>query len=520
MVPRSSARGLGIAAALLAAGCDDASINVIDGTGIFSPSSIDFGIRELNVTHEEATILALPPGNETLQVIDVTFDPPSDAFAARLADAAGGGVLRGAVVVRGNPLPLKILFAPREAGSYDGSMTVVFQNNNGVQLPIKATGASGGDRGLVFRPAEVQFTATELERDRFATVLIENAKNRAVTLREVRMLNSGLVAGRDATPLFVTEKGSSSLLSRPMVPAGGSIEVDVHFKPSVTGTVSDGLLFIIEPSGSATLPVTGIGVPAGVLRCEPREIDFGPMVRGTVTDRSVVCTAEGGSYTLADADLSFATASLFTIANRPLSGVALGPGQSINVGVRFESRGLPLRHSGDLVLTSELGQATLVRLLGQVEPPPIADRDLSITADWDVAGTDLDLHLVRSGAMLFDLTNDCFYRNKFPDWGQPGNYDDNPHLDRDDTDAGPEEINLTLAREPSYEVYLHYYRGATVPSGQVTVRFDGVVAASPTMTLNRCGDLWHVGTVIFDAGGPRFTAAGAVTDARLLASCN
>jgi hypothetical protein len=75
------------------------------------------------------------------------------------------------------------------------------------------------------------------------------------------------------------------------------------------------------------------------------------------------------------------------------------------------------------------------------------------------AGVDLDLHFAHPFAIYgpdvdgdgapdpwFDVPFDCFWFNAHPNWGSlnPA-VDDNPGLDRDDTDgAGPENINLNL----------------------------------------------------------------------------
>jgi hypothetical protein len=93
-------------------------------------------------------------------------------------------------------------------------------------------------------------------------------------------------------------------------------------------------------------------------------------------------------------------------------------------------------------------------------------------------GTDLDLHVVHeySGGQdldgdgladgYFDEKWDCFWYNPFPEWGTVDpNLDDNPGLDRDDTDgAGPENMNLSVPEDGiTYKVGVHYWKDPKSP---------------------------------------------------------
>jgi hypothetical protein len=93
-------------------------------------------------------------------------------------------------------------------------------------------------------------------------------------------------------------------------------------------------------------------------------------------------------------------------------------------------------------------------------------------------GTDLDLHVVHeySGGQdldgdgladgYFDEKWDCFWYNPFPEWGTiDPNLDDNPGLDRDDTDgAGPENMNLSVPEDGiTYKVGVHYWKDPKSP---------------------------------------------------------
>lgn len=504
--------------ALAVAGCEGDQITIIPGEGIFAPSPLTFGERAIGATHEREVTLTMPGGGDTLQIVDVRFEPATDVYAARLAS---GGVLTRAVVVPGKPLAIRVLFAPREPGSYDGSMLVVFQDQRGVQLNLVATGADMSSEDLVIRPASVQFNNAEIGRDLVQVIEIQNNSNRVITISDVWLGNPPRPAREDQTDVFMTGEGGRMPFRGPVQP-GLSVRADVHFKPAATGPFSDSLV-LLHDTGQAPLPVSGTGVAVGSIRCEPRILDFGPLVRGQSRDLSFSCTAQGGGITLGDITLSGTSSPLFMVVNKPAPGLTLGGGQSTNVGVRFTADGLPKIAVADVVINSDLGPVDLVRVTGQVDPPPVEARDISVTANWDTLDTDVDLHMVRLGAQPFEPLNDCYYMRKNPDWGTEGMDIDDPYLDRDDVDGlGPEEINLTTAREGRYDIYGFFNRvpsAGTTTNVTVELKMRGNTVRTHVHHLASCGEMWHFGSIIYDVPGGRFQLVDTVQDMTVRADC-
>jgi hypothetical protein len=136
---------------------------------------------------------------------------------------------------------------------------------------------------------------------------------------------------------------------------------------------------------------------------------------------------------------------------------------------------------------------------------------LRVEMTWDTDGNDVDLHVHNSAAtMWFDAVNDCYFRNRRPEWDAVGPVD-NPALDTDDTNGrGPENIRVD---EPpttqTYSVGVHYWSGMA-PSN-VTVRvYCGDRLAAPAFVRSMQGgdgmtnDFWRVARV-------RFTSPTACT---------
>ena len=135
----------------------------------------------------------------------------------------------------------------------------------------------------------------------------------------------------------------------------------------------------------------------------------------------------------------------------------------------------------ELTVTDSSGTDSCVPAVAQVAV--ISNEAIHIELLWDtpndpdqsdegpVAGADLDLHFAHPFASGPDLDLDgspdkwfhdlfdCFWSNDHPNWGSlDPSIDDNPGLDRDDTDgAGPENVNLNQPENVCYEVGVHYW---------------------------------------------------------------
>lgn len=142
------------------------------------------------------------------------------------------------------------------------------------------------------------------------------------------------------------------------------------------------------------------------------------------------------------------------------------------------------------------------------------DKDESDTGPG--VGTDLDLHFAHQFAAGQDYDGDgkpdpwfagqydCFWFNcgngNTVEWGSyDPNMDDDPSLDRDDTDgAGPENLNLTLPEEGrTYAVGVHYYNdfGLGVSVATVRVYIYGTLQYEVTSSNLSKGDMWYVARV-------------------------
>ncbi|TVQ87397.1 MAG: hypothetical protein EA397_18960 [Deltaproteobacteria bacterium] len=117
---------------------------------------------------------------------------------------------------------------------------------------------------------------------------------------------------------------------------------------------------------------------------------------------------------------------------------------------------------------------------------------------------DLDLHLMRSGGVLYRRPGDCNYCNMNPNWGTASPLDD-PSLDTDEIYGyGPETITIEEPYGDEYTIAVKFYGESGSSSciwncepTRATVRLfmDGVETHSWTRTLNEAGEVWEVARV-------------------------
>jgi hypothetical protein len=132
------------------------------------------------------------------------------------------------------------------------------------------------------------------------------------------------------------------------------------------------------------------------------------------------------------------------------------------------------------------------------------------------AGSDLDLHFLHPWAAgpdldgdgqpdgYFDMPFDCFWFNAHPNWGSyDPSINDDPGLDRDDTDGGgPENVNLDIPENVTYRVGVHYWNDHGYGAAFATVRIYiyGLLVLEVADVMLVDSDMWEVCTIEWPYG--------------------
>ncbi|MFT7625551.1 MAG: hypothetical protein ACI9WU_004742 [Myxococcota bacterium] len=120
---------------------------------------------------------------------------------------------------------------------------------------------------------------------------------------------------------------------------------------------------------------------------------------------------------------------------------------------------------------------------------------LHIELSW-AEGGNLDLHLIREDADLFDPVLDAWTDNPNPDWDDVNDDGDDPELQRAMAEGPANEIlSMGLPKEDlTYRVAVHYNGDGAPAVVRVRVFVEGTLAYSKTDITLSPKDLWHVGS--------------------------
>lgn len=129
----------------------------------------------------------------------------------------------------------------------------------------------------------------------------------------------------------------------------------------------------------------------------------------------------------------------------------------------------------------------------------LSEDDLVITLAWTHPVTDLDLHLLDTGAELYS-SRDCFWDNRTPDFGIPGDTSDDPRFTKESLKGfGPEEIVFSKPSDGTYTVMVDFAKanGAPDPLTDAILRVYvyGKLEAEMRATLELPGQVWEVLTI-------------------------
>ena len=155
-----------------------------------------------------------------------------------------------------------------------------------------------------------------------------------------------------------------------------------------------------------------------------------------------------------------------------------------------------------VVVTSS--DAIHVELLWRT-PGDINESDTGGDQIYFSVGSDVDLHFLHPKAYgaYFDRAYDCYWNNPKPEWGvfSP---QDNPRLDRDDTDgAGPENLNVEKPEQNvRYQVGVHYWNDWGYGNAFTTVRvyIYGVLRDQWENVELRNDDMWDTHYIDWPSG--------------------
>jgi len=401
------------------------------------------------------------------------------------------------------------------------------------------TGAEGPD--IFISPLSIDFGKVEVSKAKAGMVIVNSTGTEPLVISSITEDDpSGVFsytctyhAASCAFPLEIAT-GEQAQLEAVYAPTGLGDHV---------GTLTLQTNVPVKPVVHVALSGTGEEecVTGPVIVCEPSTIPFGTVPRGEPATETHTCCNDGcADLRITGRELSsvLASSNEFTIAGPATA--TLEPDDSVDFELTFTPRRYNTSRAGYFYVLNDddatlngcnykPGQRCVQALISAAaaEADP-TDQDIHISATWSRSDSDVDLHLVRPGGSFIpaggDVSvacpssvngDDCHYSDPCPDWGNIGEYTDDPYLDVDNIDGGPgseEAINLDNAASGRYSVYTYLYPGTTGAGVtdvgvEVAVWVGGVQVEQYSVVLPSAQHYIEVCFIDWDAG----IGAGNVT---------
>ena len=458
-----------------------------------APERIDFGILEEG---ERRTMIAVVMNDGRADLDISAWRVTNDAFTLDFPAFVGDAQPR--LLQPGETVELAVSYSASSAAGVRGALEI--ESND----PKKSVTTIDLIANLALPCLEVEPSLD------FGLVPSEGSKTLPLTLTSCSELAETVVrldrTGLPRSPYFsVLDSGASAEI---VLQPGESHEVLVEFTPPSPGDYTDELTFIsnVDRGTEHVIELSGEGAPYTCPRAVIEAV--GP------NGQRVVADPDAQYLGLPLDNLSFSSARSYSPGGESIERVEWSlvrrPTDSgTNLGQRSDS----LENTLFLDLTGEYAVELNVwnsRGIQSCKPARLdlvatPDEDIHIQLVWDTPndpeqldslGTDVDLHLLRSGGIWNSSPWDCFWQNLEPDWGRRGDGSDDPSLDIDDVDGwGPENINLNNP-EPGldYHVGVHYFSDQGYGTSYATVRLylGGQLVDEQRRRRMTDQQFWHV----------------------------
>ena len=503
-----------------------------------SPSALDFGRVEANmevmlpltVTNVGTTTAYLSQlsinGSQDFRVELNGADPIADPSLLNDPDGDGTAGLSSTKNVVFN-----VYYNTPTEGPDAGSLAILTQDGNTQNVDLIANGespcinlvfpdsASTGNDRLEFGPSLIDF-------DNIQNVVVESCGGQILEIRDIRIEGSNYSLGAGLPPSFPQALPARDETNIP------SQSFEVIFNPTAE-EVYEGLL-IIESSDPTKevleIPILGLGSVNACPSAAVTQSDYEALPLDMITlDGSASVDADGPNgvpveyeWVVVQRPEGSTAQPVESFANplRPADG---GPQDDLSTPQAQFFVDLAGEYLIELYVRDNLGfeapSDTCPQPEATIRINSLPDEDIHVELTWTTAGdadetddngTDVDLHFLHPNAPSWEhYTYDCYYANKFPDWG-PSGPTGNPSLDIDDVNgAGPENINLNdpeFTPNLPYKVGVVYYSSGSVfgvgndygaSDATIRVYLFGQLEGEWTRTLNTTGNFWEVAGVIW-----------------------
>jgi len=497
------------------------------------PQEVDFGSVQVEQIGTES-ILIENSGTANLLITTIDFQGPS-VFSIEIDEVEYPiGVLdfsSAPLVIPGlQQKEIYVHFAPINSDPATASVKLISNASNtesgGEEVILK--GNNSGPK-IVVNPSLVNFGANPVGQLSVLPVQIQSTGTETLVINKIDIAEEGEAGSfsLDFSQVEGFEDGSKPSAEKPLIlEINRTAEIQVRFTPSVESAKDENNQLVPEKAlitiqnnsfdGAKEVEVTGTGFsgncPVAVIEIKEGEQVIPQTTLNLFGDQSFSPAGVINKWEWS-VDQPDGSQSLFLpSANFPNPTFeANAAGQYIFKLTVWDDNQTPSCVPDEAELVVIPDEAIHVELLWNTP------NDSDQTDHGPEAGADLDLHFMHPYAAgpdldgdgsadgWFDAPYDCFWFNPAPQWASWDlAIDDDPGLDRDDTDgAGPENLNLNIPEAgTTYKVGVHYWADNGFGSSYATVRVyiygDLVFEIADQKMVNH--DMWEVCTIDWPSG--------------------
>lgn len=324
---------------------------VLTGTGVAAPTlaanplALTFGGVQVGGSSTAINVVISNPGAASLAGLALTisgnFSLSGNTCGASLAAAASCNT--------------NVIFKPQSTGTLTGTLNVTSTSNDVAPVSVSLTGTGLGPGALVGTPSNVNFGGL--------TVGFTSGVQSATILNTGTVTASGLqfhVAGDFSLP---TNTCGASL------GAGLSCTVSITFSPSTAGSRAGSITLSSTTSGvgSATIALSGNGLPSAYFAASPATVSFPGTAQGVASSPIPVTLSDPGIAAVSGIQMQVSGDFSATLCSTTLNP----EGGSCNVSVTFNPAAQG-NLTGKLTFTSSQSGVSplVVQLSGTGTPPP------------------------------------------------------------------------------------------------------------------------------------------------------
>ncbi|HUU01224.1 MAG TPA: choice-of-anchor D domain-containing protein [Myxococcota bacterium] len=458
---------------LVCAGCNEDVLIETPPSMQVGVDSIEFGAIAVGRTTTRS-IEIQNTGASTLRLSEPTFSgDPDSVFSVTNYDAAIEVARRGT---------LSVAFAPAQVMRYEAVMLIAGNDPDHPSVEVSLGGDGFRQGALEVDPDWVDFGKIDAGQVGLGQVTIRNVGNGALLVTGIELSNS---TSPDFEILSSTKPGE--------IGPGVEIPVRLAYRPNLTSQPPGEGEMIVQAADPFN-PRVEVRLTARLNRAPVA--DAGP---DQDVDPLQEVVLDGSHSSDPDGDLPLSYA--WTLVRRPEGSATVLAGETLSQA--FITPDLVGIYEAQLFVTDSTGLTSLLPDRAVITAIP-AER-LLLELVWDSPLADLDLHLLAPGGTQGGAL-DCYFGNRDPDWGAPGDPGDDPKLLRDDLAGfGPETIGYDDPIGGTFQVFVDYFASHT-PSGQeptsatLRIYIDGILEAELTERLFSQGQQWSAATVKWPEG--------------------